>query len=59
MEGISRFPEDYIPIYVSQPVYKTGEMLRGPYMGVTIEGSGEIFAINVDFENIKLDSSLG
>ncbi len=58
-EGLTRFPEDYIPVYVSQSVYKTGEMLRGPYMGVTIEGSGEIFAINVDFENIKLDSSLG
>jgi len=52
-------PVSYIPIYVSQPLSKTGEMLRGPYMGANISGSGEIFAINVDFENTKLDGSLG
>ena len=52
-------PVNYIPIYVSQPISKTGEMLRGHYMGANISGSGEIFAINVDFENTKLDGSLG
>jgi hypothetical protein len=52
-------PEEYIPIYVSQPVSKTGEMMRGHYVGANISGSGEIFAINVDFENTKLDGSLG
>jgi len=34
-------------------------MLRGHYMGANISGTGEIFAINVDFENTRLDGSLG
>ena len=50
---------ELIPIYVSQPISKTGEMLRGHYMGANISGTGEIFAINVDFEKTKLDGSLG
>ena len=58
-EDIVPVPEEYIPVYVSQPVSKTGEMMRGHYVGANISGIGEIFAINVDFENTKLDGSLG
>jgi hypothetical protein len=48
-----------IPIYVSQNARKTGEIMRGPYLGVNLSGEGEIFAINVEFEKTKLDGSLG
>ena len=57
--GLEPIQDDFIPIFISQRVGKTGEMMRGPYMGARISGSGEIFAINVEFENTKLDGSLG
>lgn len=52
------------PVYIMTNPIKDGDGMRGPYVGVklTLPDSSkafELFAINVDYEKTKLDSSLG
>ena len=53
-----------IPVYIMTNPIKDGDGMRGSYVGVklTLPDSSkafELFAINVDYEKTKLDSSLG
>ncbi len=53
-----------IPVYIMTNPIKDGDGMRGPYAGIklTLPDSSkafELFAINVDYEKTKLDSSLG
>lgn len=52
-----------VPIYMMTNPRVNGDMMRGPYANIRIiresVGPFELFSINVDYENTKLDGSLG
>jgi hypothetical protein len=53
-----------VPIYIMTNPVLDGDNMRGPYAGIKLtspnSSSGfELFSINVDYENTKLDGSLG
>ena len=52
-----------VPVYMMTNPRINGDMMRGPYANIRIiresQAPFELFAINVDYENTKLDGSLG
>jgi len=52
-----------VPIYMMTNPRVNGDMMRGPYANIRIiresQAPFELFSINVDYENTKLDGSLG
>tara|TARA_R110002020_G_scaffold118818_4_gene271494 strand:+ start:5739 stop:6767 length:1029 start_codon:yes stop_codon:yes gene_type:complete len=52
-----------VPIYMMTNPRINGDMMRGPYANIRIvresQAPFELFSINVDYENTKLDGSLG
>ena len=52
-----------VPIYMMTNPRVNGDMMRGPYANIRIiresQSPFELFSINVDYENTKLDGSLG
>jgi|TARA_R100000479_G_C6394400_1_gene206502 hypothetical protein len=62
--GVTEFDFDaQIPVYMMTNPRINGDMMRGPYANISIIRDSaspfELFSINVDFENTKLDGSLG
>ena len=62
--GGTLLTNETIPVYIMTNPIKDGDGMRGSYVGVklTLPDSSkafELFAINVDYEKTKLDSSLG